>query len=451
MTIHSVYEVTTIIKSTLTSSIALQNLFVQGEISNFSRPASGHLYFTLKDDKARLRVVMFAGSARYLQFLPSDGMRVIVRGSLDVFEKSGDYQLYAKEMQPDGIGALYLAFEQVKERLQKAGWFEADRKKAIPAFPKTIALITSGTGAAVRDMITTLNRRYPLATVRVVPVAVQGDEAPKQIAAAIDLVDRHLLADVMIVGRGGGSFEELFAFNTEIVATAIEKATIPVITAVGHETDTTISDFVADLRAPTPTAAAEIVSPDQTQLFAHILDAMQKLTSIVNRQNEQRQRTLERLINTPFFQEPMRLISRYHEYLDRQEVQMRDILRAQLYRRQKSLSFTETRLAKTNPYSRLMLIKSQLKNWEERLEKAKNQVVQSKEKHLVQRIDQLSLLNPLSVMQRGYAIVYNHANRAVISQHQLHPGEQIRVELVDGWLDCQVWGVYEREGREHDV
>ena len=262
------------LKSIFDGDAHLANVFLTGEISNFTdHYRSGHLYFSLKDDRSVIRAVMFAQQARRLKFRPGDGMRVIARGRVSVYEQSGQYQLYVQDMQPDGLGALNLAFEQLKKKLAAEGLFDPERKKSLPKFPQSVGVVTSPTGAAVQDIRQILGRRYPLAQVVLCPVLVQGEGAAEQIAEAIRRFNRLRCADVLIVGRGGGSIEDLWAFNEEIVARAVAESEIPVISAVGHETDYTICDFAADLRAPTPSAAAELAVPDIRELLSAVSSA----------------------------------------------------------------------------------------------------------------------------------------------------------------------------------
>lgn len=266
------------IKSLLDGDQMLSSVFLTGEISNFTNHyKSGHMYFSLKDSQCVVRAVMFAAQARRLRFLPQDGMKVIVRGRVTVYEQSGQYQVYVDDMQPDGLGALNLAYEQLKTRLAAEGLFDASRKKPLPAYPKAVGVVTSPTGAAVQDIKQILGRRFPLAEVILCPVLVQGVGAAEQIAAAVERFNRLDYADVLIVGRGGGSMEDLWAFNEEIVARAVANSRIPVISAVGHETDFTICDFAADLRAPTPSAAAELAVPDIRELMAYVSGSMMRL------------------------------------------------------------------------------------------------------------------------------------------------------------------------------
>lgn len=266
------------IKSLLDGDQMLSSVFLTGEISNFTNHyKSGHMYFSLKDSQCVVRAVMFAAQARRLRFLPQDGMKVIVRGRVTVYEQSGQYQVYVDDMQPDGLGALNLAYEQLKTRLAAEGLFDASRKKPLPAYPKAVGVVTSPTGAAVQDIKQILGRRFPLAEVILCPVLVQGAGAAEQIAAAVEHFNRLECADVLIVGRGGGSMEDLWAFNEEIVAHAVANSRIPVISAVGHETDFTICDFAADLRAPTPSAAAELAVPDIRELMAYVSGSMLRM------------------------------------------------------------------------------------------------------------------------------------------------------------------------------
>lgn len=266
------------IKSLLDGDQMLSSVFLTGEISNFTNHyKSGHMYFSLKDSQCVVRAVMFAAQARRLRFLPQDGMKVIVRGRVTVYEQSGQYQVYVDDMQPDGLGALNLAYEQLKTRLAAEGLFDASRKKPLPAYPKAVGVVTSPTGAAVQDIKQILGRRFPLAEVILCPVLVQGAGAAEQIAAAVEHFNRLDCADVLIVGRGGGSIEDLWAFNEEIVARAVANSRIPVISAVGHETDFTICDFAADLRAPTPSAAAELAVPDIRELMAYVSGSMLRM------------------------------------------------------------------------------------------------------------------------------------------------------------------------------
>ena len=439
----TVWELTQLIKDLIEGSGDLCGVAVRGEVSNVSKPASGHLYFTLKDDRARLRVVMFAGRARFLRFSVRDGMSVIVQGNVSVFERMGDYQLYADLIEPDGVGALYLAFVQLKEKLDAEGLFAPARKRPLPTFPTRIALVTSATGAAVRDMVTTLARRYPSALLRIIPVAVQGDDAPRQIAQGIRLVCERDLADVMIVGRGGGSFEELFAFNTEVVARAIAAAVIPVVSAVGHETDTTIADFVADVRAATPTAAAELVAPDWREIDARLSALAGRLGQAVSGGLTRAKSRLEQLAQSRALGQVDRRVALLHQRTDQAERSLRQSLQTRVRAGVQAVSALELRLARRSPAVRSELLSLGLQTSETRLQRACRQLVADRRAALAHAGERLALLNPLSVMGRGFAIAYKSPGQRMIrSIDDVQPGDALRVQLADGWLDCQVWGVY---------
>ena len=314
----SVSQLNTYVKSIIEADQNLKNVIVSGEISNFTdHYRTGHFYFTLKDDKAAVRAVMFSHSNRYLRFKPENGLKVIVRAKVSLYERDGQYQLYVEDMQPDGLGALNLAFEQLKEKLAAEGLFAQERKRPIPQFPLKVALVTSPTGAAIQDLRNVLGRRYPLATIVMCPVQVQGENAAPQIADAIRRLNARNFADVIIVGRGGGSIEDLWAFNEEEVARAISVSKIPVISAVGHETDYTISDFVADLRAPTPSAAAELAVPDILELFNYSTSLkIRLLNSFKSFLDSQRQK-LKILESSPGLASPRMALDIHRQNLDR--------------------------------------------------------------------------------------------------------------------------------------
>lgn len=288
----------------------LEDIWIKGELSNVKIHSRGHIYFTLKDDNARIQSVMFARQNRNLAFTPENGMKVLVRGGISVYEPSGNYQLYAKEIQPDGIGALHLAYEELKKKLSQEGLFDEKHKKPIPAFPSVVGVVTSPTGAAVRDVITTIKRRYPLVKVIVFPTLVQGVNAGESIVSSIKEANRRDLCDVLIVGRGGGSIEELWAFNEEAVARAIFSSDIPIISAVGHETDFTISDFVADLRAATPTGAAEQAVPNMLDLLERLKTLEARIAKSMKQDLRKRQERVKTLQSSYAFRYPKRL---YHQ------------------------------------------------------------------------------------------------------------------------------------------
>jgi len=318
--IFTVQEITRHIRQRLDEDEVLNDIYVKGELSNLTQPTSGHLYFTLKDEFSELRCVMFREKSIGLSFTPEDGMSVIVRGHISVYEKRGNYQLYVDEIQEEGIGALYRAFEQLKKRLKEEGLFDIAYKKPIPSFPRRIGIITSPTGAAVRDMLNITKRRFPHVHILLAPVAVQGEEAPWQIVNAIRLMNRVnaelMKIDVLVVGRGGGSIEELWAFNEETVAREIFSSEIPVISAVGHETDFTIADFVADRRAATPSEAAELVVPDNREIVRNLSSLELRMRQNVFKAVEFQRRKLESMEKNILFRKPTERINQYRQAID---------------------------------------------------------------------------------------------------------------------------------------
>ncbi|MDR1927071.1 MAG: exodeoxyribonuclease VII large subunit [Oscillospiraceae bacterium] len=392
----SVAQLNTYVKLLLEEDDNLCNLFVTGEISNFKDHFSGHWYFTLKDAAASISAVMFKNANARLPFLPQNGMRVLVRGRVSVYDRDGKYQLYAEDMQPDGLGARYLAYEQLKERLAAEGLFAPERKQVIPMLPARVGIVTSGAGAALRDVLQILARRFPAAQPVLCPVQVQGAGAAQQIAAAVALFNERKAADVLIVGRGGGSLEDLWAFNEEVVARAVAASVIPVISAVGHETDTTICDFVADLRAPTPSAAAELAVPDARELAEYIQALRQRMLQALRRGLKQREEALEALRTRAVFRQPARLMQPAHLRLDATEQRIRS--GAQDYLRERRGA-------------------------------------------LARLCGQMEALSPLAVLARGYAIV-RRGNALLYSVRALRPGDPLELRFFDGTAQVRV----EREG-----
>ena len=371
----------------------LAQVAVKGEISNYKLYPSGHHYFTLKDESSALRCVMFKGNSMRLRFRPENGMKIIAMGRVSVFPRDGAYQLYCTAMAMDGVGDLYAAFEQLKKNLAALGLFDPAHKKPLPKFPGTIGIITSSAGAAVHDMLRILNKRYPLSKVRLLPVRVQGVEAPGEIAAAIRYANYHNLADLLIVGRGGGSIEDLWAFNDERVAYAIYESRIPVISAVGHEPDVTISDYVADLRAATPSNAAELAVPDQ-EVLRQNLDAMSSaMETALNRQLKAAQQHLNVLSQSPALRSPT-------GYIDQ---------------RRKSLELLRNRLAS-----------------------AQTQSISQKSARFIAAVSKLDAMSPMKVLTRGYSMAQTERGEVLRSVHQVETGEQITVSLSDGNLSAIV-------------
>ncbi|WP_066047175.1 exodeoxyribonuclease VII large subunit [Robertmurraya korlensis] len=423
----------------------LQDMYVKGEISNFKQHSSGHMYFTLKDEKARILAVMFSSFNKSIKFRPENGMKVLVKGDITVYEQSGQYQMYIKEMQPDGIGDLYLAFEQLKEKLLKQGLFSKEYKKPLPKYPHTVGVITSPTGAAIRDILTTLKRRYPIANILVIPALVQGEQGAASIVKAIGQANQSDDIDVLIVGRGGGSIEELWAFNEEIVARAIFDSRIPIISAVGHETDTTIADYVADLRAPTPTGAAELAVPHIDELIERVLTRQTRIIrKIKEKVNVQAQR-YDRLSKSYAFKYPQRLYEQKLEQVDKSTELLQRAAQALFLNRNEEYIRAKRRLERNNLSTLLQTSVQQQTKLEKALNRTfANLLLAKKKEH--QRVNMaLDALSPLKIMDRGYSLVYDEEDRLVKSTGKIQPNDHIKIKLVDGSITCEV---LEIEGKD---
>ena len=394
----SITQLNEYIRGRMDEDPLLNAVAVRGEISNYKMYPSGHHYFTLKDEGGALKCVMFKGNAMRLRFRPENGMKVIAMGKVSVFPRDGAYQLYCTAMAMDGVGDLYAAFEQLKKKLAAQGLFDSAHKKPLPKFPGTIGIITSSAGAAVHDMLRILNKRYPLSEVRLLPVRVQGAEAPGEIAAAIGYANYYKLADLLIVGRGGGSIEDLWAFNDERVAWAIYQSEIPVISAVGHEPDVTISDFVADLRAATPSNAAELAVPDQ-DFLRQTLDSMNAAMAVaLNRQLKSARQHLTMLSQSPALRSPTGYIEQ----------------------RRKNLELLTNRLVA-----------------------AQNNQINHKHQRYIALTAKLDAMSPLKVLTRGYAVAQTQGGEVLKSVKQVERGERITVSLGDGNLSATVMDVKE--------
>lgn len=404
MRVITVSQLNRYVKMLLQEDVALTPVYVSGEISNFvNHYKSGHLYFSLKDENALVKAVMFRTYAARLAFRPESGMKVIVRAKASVYEKDGTFQLYVEDMQPDGVGALQIAYEQLKKRLQEEGLFDAARKKALPPFPTRIGVITSPTGAAVRDILNILARRYPLAQVVFLPVLVQGEGAPPQLVAALERMNREKAADVLIIGRGGGSLEELWAFNDERVCRAVAASEIPVISAVGHETDFTLCDFAADLRAPTPSAAAELAVPDAAELLLSLRQTQVQLTVLMRSRLEKVRTEL------------------------------------QILHRQKALS---------SPTYYVEQMAMQLDLLTRSFEHSAKTALQDAHAQLSALAAKLDALSPLKVLSRGYAMARTDGGRLVTSVSDLCKGDTLYMDMCDGTLVCMVQDI-QKEGTDN--
>ncbi|MBX4149648.1 exodeoxyribonuclease VII large subunit [Paenibacillus sp. FSL W7-1279] len=442
----SVKDLNRYIRMKMEGDSRLSDVWIRGEISNFTHHSSGHMYFTLKDEGSRIRAIMFATHNQRLPFIPKEGSRVIARGNVSVYERDGQYQFYAVQMQPDGIGSLYLAYEQLKSKLEEEGLFAAERKRPLPRYPKTIGVITSPTGAAVRDIMITIRRRYPQARAILYPVLVQGKGAAPSIVKGIRTMNDMAEADVLIVGRGGGSLEELWAFNEEIVARAIYQSDIPVISAVGHETDFTIADFVADLRAATPTAAAELAVPSSAELRGQLVQRQRQLNQGLQQRLQRSRERLFSLQRSPVLVHPRRYMLQHAERLDMLSQRLQGNLKSRLSlvrQRQKSL---HQGLIRYNPRTQAEFAARRKDQANRQLMNAMQSIMKSKVSQLQTEMRHLDALSPLKIMSRGYSLVYDEAEQKLVkSIEDVQLGDLVNVRVSDGQLQCQVWGMKEDE------
>lgn len=387
MEVYEVSQINEYLRLRFEEDEFLSQLYIRGEISNYKLYPSGHHYFSLKDANGAIRCVMFKGNAFRLRFRPENGMKVIAAGRISVFPRDGAYQLYCTALTPDGVGDLHVAFEQLKARLQSEGLFAAERKKPLPRYPQTIAIVTSSAGAALRDMLRILRKRYPLCTVKLLAVRVQGAEAPAEIAAAIRYANRFRVADLIITGRGGGSIEDLWAFNDERVAYAIAQSDIPVISAVGHEPDFTISDFVADLRAATPSNAAELAVPDRMELHQALAAKQAMLLTLISKRIKHERQRVAALGQARSLRSPMNYVNDRRMLLD----------------------YTHRRMAA-----------------------ASSKLLATNRERFVRLTAKLDALSPLKVLGRGYTMALDESGGVVKSTQQLAVGQRLTVRLSDG-------------------
>ena len=398
--VFTVIQLSQYLKNLFWQDDQLQNLWISGEISNYKcHGPSGHIYFTLKDAQSVLRCVFFRKKNALLRFAPTEGMKVMVRGSISIYERSGYYQLYVEEMEPEGLGALYLAYEQLKSKLSEQGLFDERCKKPLPRVPRKVGLVTSPSGAAIRDFLTTLQRRFPCVKVLLYPVAVQGREAPQQICTALEELDKRGL-DVIVITRGGGSLEELWCFNDEDVARSIFSLSTPLVSAIGHETDYTIADFVADQRASTPTAAAALIAPEQSELLRYLNMQEQLMGSILLNKLQKKRYLLEQLASARALKHPRDKINLAHQRLD------------ELWPRLKRATELLLRFKKTN---------------------------------LEGYIENLEALSPLKVLTRGYALIFDRDDLPLKSVYSLQQDQQIKISFHDGDAYCTVNKVKRKE------
>ena len=416
----------------------LPMLWVEGEISNFARPASGHWYLTLKDDQAQVRCAMFRNANQRVNFQPANGTQVLVRCRVGLYEGRGEYQLVVEHMEEAGFGALQRKFEQLKQQLTHEGLFDNQHKQPMPESLLHIGVITSATGAAIKDILSVLNRRFPAIQVTVFPTAVQGEQAAGQIVDALTLANQHGQCDALIVGRGGGSLEDLWSFNEESVARAIFASDIPVVSAVGHEVDFTIADFVADLRAPTPSAAAELLSPDGEEMLnqfegLELLLAEAAMRKI--RQLEQRTDYLQKRL-----QHPGRKLQEQAQHLDHLDVRLRRAMAGKLQQQRLQGQSLQDRLLRQSPSDTIALHKQAVATSVKQMIRAVSQQLVTKQNQTAQAMHLLDTVSPLKTLGRGYSIIRDKQNAVVRSVTEVQAGDQLRGQLVDGELVLAVTG-----------
>lgn len=430
-TLLTVSEFTFHIKHILESRFPV--CFIQGEISNFKPHSTGHYYFDLKDAQAKIPAVMFKGTQANLPRLPKEGDLVRVKASLSVYPPQGKYQLVVKELQFAGLGELLLKLEELKKKLKDLGWFEKERKKSLPEFPKRIGIITSPTGAVIKDMIHVLSRRHSSFKILLNPVKVQGDGAAQEIAKAIEHFNHHALADVLIVGRGGGSLEDLWAFNEEVVASAIYHSRIPIISAVGHETDFTLADFVADVRAPTPSAAAEIVMKEKLHYIHSLSKTHQTLRNTLYHFLKRYQEKLQRFMTHPLIASPYALLGNGYQRLDEIKTLLSKQTRSFLNVKKMHLLAFQKQTKAMSPHLQILQFRERCYQYQKRNDLVLKQLIQWKKEKLKQIVLRLNSLDPKNVLKRGYSILFAQKEGSVIvSAHEMQPGKKVRALFSDG-------------------
>ncbi len=417
---------------------ALPQVWIEGELSNVAKPASGHLYFTLKDSGAQVRCAMFKMKASVLRFRPIDGMQVLLRAKVGLYEPRGEFQLVAEYMEPAGEGALQREFEQLKARLDAEGLFDPARKRALPRYARRIGVVTSATGAAIRDVLSVLARRWPLADVEILPVPVQGREAPPAIVAMLRKASASARYDVLLLTRGGGSLEDLWAFNDEAVARAIHASAVPVVSAVGHEIDFSIADFVADLRAPTPSAAAELLVPDAVAVDRHLRQLQQRLATLQQRRMQGNAQRVDHLLARLQAQRPQARLQRDRERLVHLHRRLLGAMREQQQRRQSQLDRARSRLLGQHPQQRLPLLRHRLGELTQRLRHAIERRLERDRLTLQQAARALHTVSPLATLERGYAILFDEAGKVLRSTQGVETGTALRARLADGELGLRV-------------
>ncbi|MTV81086.1 exodeoxyribonuclease VII large subunit [Secundilactobacillus folii] len=424
----------------------LGKVYLTGEISNFRLRPNAHQYFSLKDDHAKINAIMFKSAFAKVKFTPEEGMKVLVTGRISLYEPSGSYQIYVDHMEPDGVGQFYQAYEQLKRKLEQEGVFSAP-KKPLPRFPKQIAVVTSPSGAVIRDIITTTRRRYPIAQIVLFPALVQGNEAAGDIVRQIQRVNQIGNFDTLIIGRGGGSIEDLWPFNEEAVARAIFDSQIPVISSVGHETDTTIADLVADVRAATPTAAAELAVPVLSDVLLEINQDRVRLLNAFQNELAMYQERLKKLRNTYVFQQPERLYEGYSQKVDQLTNALQQNMTHRLSLVTTQIQAIDQRLRMASPANQISQLEQSRRDLVDRLRRAMRQDYQQQKQRVTELAQSLDYLSPLKIMGRGYSYVTSH-DKVIADVSQLHPKDDVTMHLVNGRAAATIKSIQPNEKDE---
>jgi exodeoxyribonuclease VII large subunit len=422
-------------------------LWVEGEISNFARPASGHWYLTLKDDQAQVRCAMFRNANQRVAFQPANGTQVLVRCRAGLYEGRGEYQLIVEHMEEAGFGALQRKFEQLKQQLSDEGLFDNQHKLPMPQAVNHVGIITSPTGAAVKDVLSVLKRRFPAIKVSIFPTAVQGDQAAGQIVDTIAMANQHNQCDALIIGRGGGSLEDLWPFNEEAVARAIFSSQIPTISAVGHEIDFTIADFVADLRAPTPSAAAELISPDGSEMYAQFKGLEASLINTVHRRLQKYDQNVVNLHKR--LRHPGRKLQEQAQHLDHLDIRLKRAVRSRIEQHQHQIILKRDRLLRQHPKSLLMEYGQKVKDAVGQLSKTVSQQLNAKMRHAEQTIHLLDAVSPLKILSRGFSVIRDDKNVVIKSVSSVSLGENLKGRVADGEIHFAVTKTTKNDRSEH--
>lgn len=429
----TVTQLTHAIKFSLES--AFPNIWLQGEISNAKLHSSGHFYFSLKDASSQISALMYKTDAQTLKAIPKDGAQVLVRGEINVYPVSGKYQILVREMRLMGVGELLLRLEELKIKLHKRGWFKAERKRPLPKMPKRIGIVTSPTGAAIQDILHVLNRRFSGVHVILNPVKVQGEGSAQEIAQAINQFNQHNLVDVMIVGRGGGSIEDLWAFNEEVVAEAIFNSKIPVVCAVGHETDHCIAEYVADVRAPTPSAAAEIVIAEKAHHVQHLEQITRRLHQTIDHLVRQNRRRLEGIMRHPLVKSPFALLGLWMQKVDQAETDLNDAMRNILERKKILLDSRSRHVHSIRPTAQITLFRQKIHSLDKQLDQSVRRGIHMRWERLRAVQDTMRAIDPKNLLTKGYSILFSEKDGSVItSVQQAKSHQQVRTVLADGHL-----------------